>query len=283
MQNGTVVEVLRPDTHPDPPVERGPEEKGVGVWVPKEKHMYLATYLHATRHAWNRFPHRVLIDPFCGPGRIQVKGEDTTRDGGAMVAWRQSVHSGMPFTQVLVGDLDPDRAAACAARLAAAGAPVESFAGPAVETVKAMAARVQRRGALCMAYIDPYNLQYLSFEIIESLAKLKVDFAVHFSTMDLARNVDAEFTRARFDEAAPGWRDHINVRAMGKAAARDAFFKYWCSKVRDLGFQFSEAMPLITNDQQHGIYRLVFFARSTSDLPTRIWNDIARGPNRELF
>jgi three-Cys-motif partner protein len=281
MHKGTVVDVLRLDTHPDLPIERGPEGKGVGSWVPNEKHMLLATYLHATRYAWKMFRHRILIDPFCGPGRIQVKGENETRDGGAMVAWRQSVQSEMPFTQVLVGDLDAARAEACKARLAAAGAPVESFVGSAVDTVKAMAARVPPRGALCMAYIDPYNLQYLSFEIIKTLAKLKVDFAVHFSSMDLARNVDAEFTRARFDEAAPGWRDHINVTAMGKAAARDAFFKYWCDKVRALGFNFSDAMPLITNDQQQGIYRLVFFARNP--LPNRIWDDIARGPNRELF
>jgi hypothetical protein len=40
-------------------------------------------------------------------------------------------------------------------------------------------------GALALAYIDPYNLGYLSFSVIERMAKLQhVDFAVHFSIMD---------------------------------------------------------------------------------------------------
>lgn len=276
--HATVVNCLRPDTHPQLMVERG-----VGSWVPQQKHSLMATYLHASRNAWKKWSHRILIDPFCGPGRIQVKGEAYTRDGGTMVAWRQSKASGMPFTQVLIGDLDADRVTACESRLKADGAPVVAFTGPASNTVSAMVAKVPPRGALCMAYLDPYNLELLSFDLIETLASLKVDFAVHFSTMDLIRNVDFEFdpARARFDETAPHWRDHVNLKTMSKAAGAAAFFAYWCQLVKNLGFEFSEAMPLVSNDHGHGIYRLCFFARH--DLPTRIWGDIARGPNRELF
>jgi hypothetical protein len=39
-------------------------------------------------------------------------------------------------------------------------------------------------------------------------------------------------------------------------------------------------VPLVRNNQGHAIYRMVFFARH--DLPTRIWSDVARGPNRSL-
>ena len=94
------------DPCPDQPVERGPAAEGVGWWVPQTKHTLLAKYISATRKAQLKFPHRVLIDPFCGPGRIQVRGESITRDGGSMVAWRQSVSSGCPFTSVMVGDID---------------------------------------------------------------------------------------------------------------------------------------------------------------------------------
>jgi hypothetical protein len=40
-------------------------------------------------------------------------------------------------------------------------------------------------------------------------------------------------------------------------------------------------MPLITNDDQREIYRLVFFARKK--LPMDLWADIARDPNLNLF
>ena len=135
-----------------------------------------------------------------------------------------------------------------------------------------------------MAYIDPYNLELLAFSIIQELSKLKkVDLAINFSTIDLQRNADLEFdpTRARFDDTAPGWRQERAVLSASKQNVKLAFFNYWCELVRGLGFDHSKEMPLITNNRGRGIYRMVFFARH--DLPTRIWGDVARGPNRQLF
>src|SRR5690606_15984241 len=131
---------------------------------------YLARYLDATREAQKKFKQRVLIDPFCGPGRIQVEGESFTRDGGSVAAYRQSVESGAPFTKLLVGDIEGKRVHANELRLKAAGATVQSFVGPAEETVSAMTKAVPF-GALALAYIDPYNLEFLSFSIIERLAR----------------------------------------------------------------------------------------------------------------
>jgi three-Cys-motif partner protein len=269
-----------PDPCPNLVVERGPNNKGVGSWVPAQKHRLLWEYLYATRNAWKKWPSHVFIDPFAGPGRILVEGEKTTRDGGAVVAWRVLADAA-PFSQMLVGDLDPDRAHACAERLRAIGAPVLPFVGPADETIKSMVAAVPPR-SLCMAYIDPYNLELLSFSIIEELAKLKVDLAINFSTMDLQRNAELEFDpkRARFDGTAPGWRQNSNVLNASKQNVAVAFFQYWCDQVRALGFQHSKEMPLVHNDRGRAIYRMVFFARDK--LPNRIWNDVARGPNRSF-
>lgn len=271
----------QPDSCPALVVERGPRGKGVGIWVPTEKHRLLHDYLFATRNAWKKWPQRVYIDPFSGPGRIQVEGESFTRDGGALVAWR-TLAEFAPFTKVLVGDLVTERADACGARLRALGAPTEVFSGAAIETVPLMT-RAIPSGALCMAFLDPYNLELLSFSMIQQLAKLKVDLAINFSTMDLERNGDLEFNpdRARFDDAAPGWRDDPLIRSANKQNLAPAFFEYWCSLVRSLGFQNSHAMPLVHNNQRRSIYRMVFFARH--DLPKRIWSDVARDRNRSLF
>jgi len=280
----TIVPVtgIETDPRPDLIVDKGPEGKGVGQWVPKQKHVLLAKYLLATRYAWKKWPHRVLIDPFCGPGRIQVKEELFTRDGGVLLAWRQSQAGGAPFTQVCIGDIDAQRLDAAEARLGALGASVSKFSGPAIEAVPKMRQAIPPN-ALAFAYFDPYNLELLSFSLIEQIAQLKnVDFAVHFSTMDLSRNVEFEFdpTRARFDDTAPGWRKNVDVLGSTKAAVPAAFFKYWCGLVRGLGFSFSKEMPLVFNDRGHAIYRLVFFSRH--QLPTRVWADVARGPNRNL-
>jgi three-Cys-motif partner protein len=269
------------DPRPGLVVERGPHGTGVGDWVPKVKHTLLAKYISAASGAMRRWPERVFIDPFCGPGRVQVEGEAFDRDGGSLVAWRQAQECKVPFTRMLLGDLDAKRAAAAQMRLAALGAPVQVLEGPAEATVQRMVAEVPR-GALCLAYLDPYNLSLLSFDMIRTLAKLpKVDFAVHFSTMDLLRNVDAELNpeRARFDEVAPGWRDAL--RGISKQNLPVAFQKYWISLVQGLGFEFSQAITLVNNSRGNEIYRLVFFARH--NLPIRLWGDVAKSPTRDLF
>ena len=271
------------DSYPELVIERGPHGRGVGRWVPDEKHFYLSRYLNATREAQKKFKQRVLIDPFCGPGRIQVEGESFTRDGGSVAAYRESVASGAPFTCVLVGDIDAEKARANELRLAAAGASVQSFAGPAIQTIEAMANSVPF-GALALAYIDPYNLEYLSFSIFERLSKLQyVDFAVHFSLMDLTRNIDMELDpkRDRFDHALPGWRSRVPTDVLSKSSLPGWFFSAWCQAVADLGFKVGGQMPLITDGKGRSIYRLVFFSRHP--LPDRIWNDIARSRTLSLF
>jgi three-Cys-motif partner protein len=272
---------VAPDPYPDLPIERGPRDKGVGSWVPREKHRLLCGYLHGTRYAWKKWSNRYFIDPFAGPGRIQVAGETFTREGGALLAWR-SLAETAPFSNMLIGDIDPGRVLACTRRLTAIGATPEGFPGAATETIKSMVHAIPPR-SLCLAYIDPYNLEFLEYSIFQELAKLEhVDLAVNFCTMDLQRNADLEFDpeRARFDGTAPGWRQQADVRGASKKNLKLLFFNYWCALIRNLGFSHSKEMPLIRNDQGNAIYRMVFFARH--NLPTRIWGDVARERNQTL-
>jgi len=84
-----------------------------------------------------------------------------------LVAWRQLEKDGAQFTHVFIGDLNEEKLDACFDRLKILGAPVRKFAGAAAETVPKMVEEIPRKGTLCMAYIDPYNLEYLSFDISE--------------------------------------------------------------------------------------------------------------------
>jgi three-Cys-motif partner protein len=271
------------DSHPQLPIEHGPHGRGVGRWVPEQKHQYLTRYIDATREARRKFKRRVLIDPFCGPGRIQVEGESFTRDGGSLAAYRQSVISTVPFTSVLIGDIDALRVRANESRLIAAGASVQAFVGPALQTIESMAQAVPF-GALVLAYIDPYNLEHLAFPIIERLAQLQyVDFAVHFSMMDLMRNIDMELDpkRDRFDQTLPHWREAVPLDSISKSTLPTWFFGAWREAIEALGFSVSGEMPLITNGRGNSIYRLVFFSRHW--LPDRIWGDVARSATPDLF
>jgi len=221
-----------------------------------------------------------LIDPFSGPGRIQVRGETSTREGGAVLACRALADSA-PFTHIFVGDIEADRSHACAARLMAEGMPALAFVGPAAATVEEMVAAVPP-GSLCVAYLDPYNLRLLSFSILRALAAVRVDLAINFSTMDLQRNLEQEAQpdRAGFDGVAPGWRDHVNFNSMSKSVLFSSFFDHWRNLVSELGYQHSEQVPLVVNDRGQGMYRMAFFSKNP--FATRIWNDVAKNPNRSL-
>lgn len=273
---------IPPDSAPFLPVERGPKEEGVGKWVPEEKHRLLWEYLDASRYGWARWRSRVFIDPFSGPGRLQVKGESFTRPGGAVLA-HLALTRDAPFTKIFVGDLDAERAAACERRLKDIGATAKAFPGSAAMTVNEMVAAVPD-GSLCMAYVDPYNLEHLSFAILRALSVLpSVDLAINFSTMDLQRNVELEFDpeRDRFDDAAPGWRQNAAICSASRQNVKLEFFRYWLNLVQGLGFKHSAQMPTIQNSSGHGIYRLCFFSRHS--FPDRIWSEVARSPNRQLF
>ncbi|BCM24490.1 class I SAM-dependent methyltransferase [Methyloradius palustris] len=86
-------------------IEKGKKGLGVGSWVVEQKYKYLCTYIDAARSAFNRWPNKVYIDPFCGPGRIQVREESFTRPNGAVTAWLQSLKSKAPFSKILIGDI----------------------------------------------------------------------------------------------------------------------------------------------------------------------------------
>ena len=64
MRGKNVQQIIHPDSCPDLVVERGPKNEGVGSWVPEQKHRLLSEYLHATRHAWKKWPNRAFVDPF---------------------------------------------------------------------------------------------------------------------------------------------------------------------------------------------------------------------------
>ena len=98
----------------------------VGVWA-KEKHEYLKRYVSISHGARKRFVDKAgatYIDLFCGTGRAKIKKTNEWLDGSPIVAWKQSVKSGSPFTEMYINDFDADCVNACKKRLLELGAPV---------------------------------------------------------------------------------------------------------------------------------------------------------------
>lgn len=246
----------------------------VGAWA-KEKHEYLCRYIdisRAVRSGWlgPRKAGATFIDLFCGPGRCKVRETGEWIDGGAIAAWKKSLEGGSPFTQVFIGDLDEERLKAAAARLHQLGAPVIEVTGSAAETVQQVQPRLNPYG-LHFAFLDPFNLEALNFEIIRTLSSLKrIDILVHVNQMDLQRNLvtNAVSEESVFDVFAPGWRDKVDI-ARGQQEVRQQVFQYWRDLVESLGVWPSTEMKLIRGSKNQPLYWLLLAAKH--ELAHKFW------------
>lgn len=136
---------------------------------------------------------------------------------------------------------------------------------------------------LHLAFLDPYNLSGLSFDLFRELAKLKnIDVIAHVSVSDLQRNAAryAEEDYDQFDKFAPGWREKVSAD-MTKEAFRAAILRYWSDKVSALGLPQAKHWELIRGDRGQRLYWLILLARH--DLAHDLWAKISSAAKSPTF
>lgn len=251
----------------------------VGSWA-KEKHGCLSRYIDISRGVRKQWVSRgdsgtSYIDVFCGTGLSKIRRGDWI-DGGAVTAWKTSLEGGSPFTDVFIADRDSEKRKACAVRLRKLGAPVREINGDAIQAAKRISELVNPYG-LHFAFIDPYSLEALDFQIINTLSALRhIDMLVHVSKMDLQRNAMANVKSKHlgFDAFAPGWRNAVNT-AQPQNKLRLDVFNYWRGLVANLGIWPSTEMKLITGGSNQPLYWLLMAAKH--DLAGQFWKQVMDG------
>ena len=163
-----------PTQEPYEPDEDGFLREIVGPWV-KDKHTHLAHYVGISRAVRRKFlgsgnAGATFIDLYAGPGRARIRDETEVIHGSPLVAWHEAVDGEAAFTQVHVADADSRCKEAVEARLKRVNAPVLAETGPAIETLDRVIEKLDPF-ALHFAFLDPYNLEDLPFEIIRKLAR----------------------------------------------------------------------------------------------------------------
>jgi three-Cys-motif partner protein len=255
----------------------------VGPWA-IEKLKLVTDYVYASGGARKKYLRTgaAYIDPFCGPGRSLIRGTTRFIDGSPVAAFKRALESPGRFTSINISDSDETLLAATAARLTALEAPVRSFAGPAHKSVAEIVDSVDHRG-LHLAFLDPYNLGALSFDLFRHLAKLRhIDVIAHVSVSDLQRNAAryAETDYEQFDRFAPNWRDKVSIE-MPKAAFRAQILKYWADEVTALGLPQAKHWELIRGTQGQRLYWLILLARH--ELAHGLWAKITSAATSPTF
>nr|WP_244109038.1 three-Cys-motif partner protein TcmP [Burkholderia anthina] len=252
----------------------------VGPWS-EDKRVALSRYVDAARKARAKWPYASFIDLFSGPGRVMNRESGVISDGGVLSAWRMSERGGAPFNEIYIADADAESVEACSSRLRAAGAKVQAYVGTASKTVDWVLETLPR--GLHFAFLDPFNIEHLDFEIIRKLAaRPNIDLLIHFSVMDVQRNIGVDFNLAssRLDAAAPGWRNNLRLKEVPKREQVSVYLEYWESLVTDLTkMQVAQSKPLFVNMNKGPLYRLIHLARHP--LATKLWNDAALPTSRQ--
>jgi three-Cys-motif partner protein len=252
----------------------------VGRWS-EDKHERIRAYLKlAAKPAAKSFLGRgkagfCYIDPFCGPGRATIRETGLEIDGSALVAAQAARSAGAPFSCIYIADLLAEHVDACAARLRGRGETVCTYVGPALETSAAITRDLPTRG-LHFSFLDPYDLQALPFDVIKRLSAFKhMDILVHFSAMDVQRNVDRYLTMpiSPLDAFAPRWRERVQVR-MPKRDQRRHVREHWQSLLAQLGMPTAQSIEHIQGSKNQSLYWLLFAARHP--LAHKLWDAIVK-------
>jgi three-Cys-motif partner protein len=249
----------------------------VGEWA-RDKYARLAKYLDISRAVRAQFVGKgnagaSYIELFSGPGRVRMKDTGEVSHGSPLVAWTEAARSRTGFTQVHVADADPRLVEAAVKRLQREGAPVYSEIGVANETVERIVPKLNRY-ALHVAFLDPYNLGALPFEVIRKLARLqRMDILIHVSVQDLNRNLLRYLKRSTspLDAFAPGWRAHVDEER-SITYIRGKLFEYWRSLLRTIDMSTAEAAELVVGEKNQPLYWLAFAARHK--LALQFWERI---------
>ena len=250
----------------------------VGAWV-QEKHDYLRRYIDISSAARRKFISpkgnggATYIDLFCGSGLAKVRNQTEIVDGSAIVAWKCSVASGTPFSRLFVVDIEQQLVNACVARLQALGAPVTGYCLSASLASATIADRIRGEFpyGLHFAFVDPFNLAELDFEILRSLGSLKrIDLLIHLSAMHLQRNLKQNITYEldEFERFAPEWRKHVDMNT-NQVEQRRRLVDYWISLVKGLQLETPIEHKLLTGSTNQPLYWLLL--ASKHELAQKFW------------
>ncbi len=249
----------------------------VGSWA-TEKHERLKKYIDAYRGARAMFlPPKGsggagYVELFSGPGRSQIEATNQFIDGSPIVAYRAAQMSGTRFSELHFNDLEKANSLALKQRIRSLGGAAEIHSDSAEVAVDKIVDALNPAG-LHFAFLDPYNLEDLSFSIIRKLASLtRMDMLIHVSVFDLQRNLRRYLADGRvLDAFMPGWRDAIDPKR-NDHSVRTELLEYWLGEIRKLGTSPAKGIELVSGPGGQRLYWLVFV--SAHQLGQKLWDDI---------
>lgn len=234
----------------------------VGDWSEEKLH-YIGRYIDIFTTAMkDRWPRRVYVDLFSGPGRCVIEGTDREFDGSPLLA----LQARYPFTHLYLNDLDSEATESLRGRI-----PVPTAQAVVLRSLDCnVAARdaveelaLDELGTLGLAVIDPSAFQ-IHFDALEFLTRRRrIDLIITVMTGYLRRFI-GEATFAPVLDAffgSPEWRGLVDVRRAGERLTFRALLDFYQTRLRELGYEHVDDHVRITNSNDQTLYHLVFASK----------------------
>lgn len=237
----------------------------VGAWS-EEKLFYVERYVDIfTEGMKNRWPRRVYIDLFSGPGKCVIEGTSREIPGSPLIALKYG------FTDALLNDKDPRATASLKRRTAEFPAIKSLVTTEDCNTAARMAPsalQLDQPGTLALAVVDPTAFQ-ISLASLEELTRgRRVDLIVTLMTGYLKRFLAEPAFPKDLDSffGGPDWQGLVDLRRSGGKITFGALLDLYASKLRAIGYAYVDHDINLLNSNEQTIYHLVFASKNDRGL-----------------
>lgn len=227
-----------------------------GPWI-GTKHALLTHYAHMFATGMkNKWPHRVYLELFSGPGRCVVRGTNAEDLGSPLKVIDHE------FTKFIFTEKSVPAAEALSQRLAAApnGDKAEIWCGDCAEAIHHMSIP---NGALTFAFIDPTGIGHAPFSLIETLrTKTRCDVLVNIQhAMGIKMNIHQYTPDADDESALTRFLGHDRWKRLPRHNAKDFFngvLDQYKQQLARLDFKFIGRQVMVSTTQGQSLYLLLF-------------------------
>ena len=208
----------------------------------------------------NRWSTRVYVDLFAGPGLCRDRETGAEFAGSPLKA----LECPIPFTHLFFNDIDKDSIEALKKRQEKSHpqANVEYFNDDCNEAAEQIAGQAPR-GALTLAFIDPWKYE-LSFKGLSHLGRrLATDLVVTFHSSSIKRNVHHEIEEVDAFLADENWRSRYwkaqsDISHSGTEVLIETFQR---SLQRRLGYEHFGVPKVIRNSNGSPMFYVLFASK----------------------
>jgi three-Cys-motif partner protein len=261
----------------------------IGPWA-EEKYQYVGMYAQLFSTGMkNKWPHRIYLDLFSGPGYSRVRETNRVVLGSPMIALSLPDR----FDSYVFADENTESLDALRTRVSRLGLDVTPTyipgdANARIGRVLDVISKTPSKSTLSFCFLDPYKLN-IHFETVRRIAEGRsVDFLILLALyIDANRNVASYVAKGNRTVdlflGDPNWRQRWTSAEQNGDTIVEFLANEYSIKMSEIGYLpmgIGDMVKIRTHDKRLPLYFLAFFSRHNTGL--RFWDEVRKYATDQL-